>query len=104
MGQVKNTSSSKSPAKHGDSTPSRLAQRRAKASRGRVTWADVDPARLQTMIDRITQTGALVSFSRTSDGGALHLRVLDGNDGAKEYATTAQEADDLIEEFVDLYQ
>lgn len=55
-------------------------------------------------MERLTEAGALVSFSKTSDGGAIHMRVLDGDDIAKEYAATREAFDTLLLEFYELYE
>lgn len=97
------TSSSTSTGSSGDSTSSRLQSRAARNARRKIEWSDCDMELLQRAIATTTATGALISFSKTSDGGALHLRVMDGQDEAKEYASSPEDANALLEEFAQLY-
>lgn len=54
--------------------------------KGNLTWADADPQDLQDAIAAATEDGAAVLFSKTSDGGALHVQVWAGTERPKFYA------------------
>jgi hypothetical protein len=66
----------------GDGTPKRW-----RASRATISWSSGPTESMRDAIARITDNGAAVLFSRTTDGGALVLQVLAGTDKSKEYIT-----------------
>lgn len=103
MNPGKQASRSTRAGNGGPNTSSRLSSRKTTNGQGAVTWGDVDANSLQACIDKATSQGALVSFSKTGDGGALHLRVIDGPDVAKEYAASGEAMDAYLEEFALLY-
>lgn len=104
MARKKTTSLSTSTDEPGDNTPSRLQSRQGTKSRTAISISDCDTELLARTMERLTEAGALVSFSKTSDGGAIHMRVLDGDDIAKEYAATREAFDALLLEFYELYE
>lgn len=74
----------------------RLAARKKQQSRYGITWQDAHDAKLSQAISSVVDTGSLISFSRTSDGGALVLTILDGTDKTPYYVTTGEEVDELL--------
>lgn len=60
-----------------------------------VRWDDLDTNEIGRLVCTVTRVGAAVIFGRTSDGGALSLTVLDGDNRVREYFRTAEEFDAL---------
>jgi hypothetical protein len=75
VGQLNNRGAS-------DGTPKRW-----RTDRKSVSWSSGPPESMRDAIARITDNGAAILFSRTTDGGALVLQVLDGQERSKEYIT-----------------
>jgi hypothetical protein len=75
----------------------------AKKKKGQVTFGDGSPQKIQEMIWRIVDQGGLVSFSKTSDGGALVLYVKDGLDEYKEYAADEDTLDEHLTNLIEAY-
>lgn len=73
---------------------SRLTSRKQRAKKGQAGWDDCDSQLLQEVIARVVEEGALISFSKTLDGGALVLYIKDGSEETKDYPSSA----DAIEE------
>jgi hypothetical protein len=55
-----------------------------------------DALRLATIVEGVTALGDCIMFSRTSDGGALHIRVLSEGTVAKWYPSTQQELEEVL--------
>lgn len=75
MGQLEHRGAS-------DATPKRW-----KSDRKSISWNGGPPESMRDAIARITDSGAAVLFSRTTDGGALVIQVLAGQERSKEYIT-----------------
>ena len=67
-----------------------------------VSYGDSDPAGLQGAIESITLSGDAVLFGRTSDGGALVVRVLSGGKSYVHYPTTSEALNELLTELEEL--
>jgi hypothetical protein len=89
---VKNLpSSSTVKAKSGGKPDSPLTLLRKGKRTEDTSWGSVSPQVLASVIEAVTATGALVSFSMTSDGGAMALLVIDDKDKERWYAHTGEE-------------
>jgi hypothetical protein len=55
-------------------------------------------------IERVIACGAYISFGATTDGGALLIRVLDGDDKLSTYCHTRQEVLEAMEALKKLYK
>lgn len=75
---------------------SRLASRKAKSKKGQTTFQDVSSQLLQEAITFVVDSESLISFSKTSDGGALVIYVKEGNEESKDYATSPDELDEAL--------
>ncbi len=60
----------------------------------------LDPNLLQDAIESVTADGDMISFTRTSDGGALCITITTGGERYKQYASTDAELNDLINSLV----
>lgn len=56
-----------------------------------ISWHDIDSDIIASLITTVTDAGAAIMLSKTSDGGALALTVLDGESKVKEYPRTETE-------------
>jgi len=90
-------------AESGSGGAARLASLRNSTAPDVITWAAVLTERWMAVIDKITQEGGLVSFSRTSDQGALMLYVKLSGDAAKLYAGSEFEASDMLAKVENLF-
>lgn len=62
------------------------------------SFQECHPDQLAGALDFVTSVGDLISFCRTSDGGALCIRIGSGNEVLKLYAVTQVELDDYLTE------
>lgn len=85
MGQLKNAAIEKKAgaAKKGISRYAG-ASRSSQASQP-IGWDEVDPNAIAALVSATTNAGDALIFGRTSDGGALSLTILSGNDKHREY-------------------
>ncbi len=63
-----------------------------------IEWSDVLDTDIIRMIEAVTGVGAAIMFGRTRDGGALVVRVYDGDDRATYYLNSQFEATALANE------
>lgn len=82
---------------------SRLSSLKGKSKKGHTGWDDCSPQLLQEVIARTVRQGALISFSQTTDGGALVLYVKDGIEELKEYPASPDELTELLEGIHETY-
>jgi hypothetical protein len=57
-------------------------------TRTTISWSAAGAESLRSFVSALTEAGCAVMFGRTTDGGALSLLVLAGNDKYREYITT----------------
>lgn len=65
-----------------------------------VSFGLADPETLRNAIDGAVQAGDAIMFSRTADGGALHVRILSNGDVAKWYPVSSMELHDALTDIV----
>lgn len=63
-----------------------------------ISWSSCDARVLQAAVAAVTEDGAALLFSKTSDGGALALQILDGTSKYKHYLADSVALDDLLRE------
>lgn len=78
--------------------PSKWGSMRWKDAGDPISWRSADARALQDAIVAVTEDGAAVLFSKTSDGGALALQILAGTERYKYYLADSIEIDDLLRE------
>lgn len=100
---LKERGSGAASAKDGSKTASKLDRLRKLSGHSEITWEAATPALLAGCVAAVSSQGALVSFSKTSDGGALCVYVKDGTQAERLYAASAEEADAHLEELTKLY-
>lgn len=66
-----------------------------------IYWSDLESQDLRLAIDAVTRMGGAILFGRTSDGGALSICILDGNEKIKEYPHTVAEAAAILTSIVE---
>lgn len=68
-----------------------------------VGWDSVSNQILRDAICAVTGRGAAIMLSRTSDGGALSITVLDGSERIKEYPRDSDECEATLRWLVDMF-
>ena len=84
----------------GKGTQSRYAKQTGVHVGDPIRYAELDAAKLRSFIDAVTLDGCAVVLSRTSDGGALAFTLLDGDYRAKEYCSSARDANELMDDWM----
>lgn len=87
--------SGKAPASQATSRYSGLAASRQQEA---PTFVSVVGDQLGRALDLVTSNGDAILIARTSDGGAVALTLLEGDDRHKLYATSQDELDRIFEE------
>lgn len=62
-----------------------------------VSWSDVTAASIAQFVAAVTDAGSACILGRTSDGGALSITVLSGNERFREWPHTADEATEVLD-------
>lgn len=96
-------SSSTSTELYGSSPASPFLKLKGSRKDKSIGWDDLEPDLLCRAAARVTESGALFSLSKTSDGGALHIYVKSGPEVAEAYFATAQEATDYLLELYEAF-
>jgi len=94
------------PAKKGSRADAVKGLKRSLSSGGPQTFSAASANSLHRFVCGAVRTGALVSFSRTQDGGAVVLTILDAELPAgkyKDYFADDQDIFDIIEQFAGIY-
>ena len=84
---------------HGSAKNRNSKYHSTKRSTTGIRWADVDGPSIKNAIDAVTADGCAVVFSRTSDGGALVLTLLDGPEKVKHYPNSNIEAVAILQDW-----
>jgi hypothetical protein len=71
--------------------------------KGTVEWAEINNQLLRDCLCAVTSAGAAIMFGRTSDGGALSITVLDGEQRVKEYPHSVDDAEATLSWLVSMY-
>lgn len=74
-----------------------------RANRASISWSGGPADSMRAAIGAITDNGAAVLFSRTTDGGALSIQVLAGSERSKEYITEVGDILPCLKWLVDTY-
>lgn len=71
--------------------------------RGSVYWDEIPQEQIGLLVHAITKSGAAIMFGRTSDGGALSLTVLDGDNRIREWPRSAEDFESLYHWLVGMF-
>lgn len=71
-----------------DSTKRRGYDNRPRSS---IAWDEIPQDNIGTLVHTVCSQGAAIMFGRTSDGGALSITILDGEERIREWPHTAEE-------------
>lgn len=81
----------------GTASSSKYASALSKKARGgTIKWSQVNGPLIKDCIGFVTASGDAITFGRTTDGGALSVTILSGNDRLKDYASTVAEAEEML--------
>lgn len=69
---------------------------------GRITWNDCDPQSLLDAVAAATEDGAAVLLSKTSDGGALVVRILTDQGSTPFYPASAAALSEVLAMIVEV--
>ena len=62
-----------------------------------VSYGDADPETLRDVVRLVTDAGDAITFSKTSDGGAMSIGLIEDGLVTKVYATDSVELTDALE-------
>lgn len=99
---TKTTPTSASTVGASSSLAAKLANLRNGSGRLKVTWESAESETLREIISAFVEEGHLVSFSRTSDGGALVFTVIADKVPSHHYAANEDELQLLMETIANL--
>lgn len=88
------------PKTGGYNRNNRDGDKRGRHHRRSIQWGVVGAESLRSFVEQMTNAGCAVMFGRTSDGGALSLLVLAGNDKVREYITDPADAMPVLAELL----
>lgn len=87
-----------------NSRPSEPRKRKPIARpRSDISWSEVDNQILRDAIVSVCDNGAAIILGKTTDGGALSITVLDGNDKIREWPHTVEETENTLRWLVDMF-
>lgn len=61
-----------------------------------IGWSDIGDDIIASLVTTVTNAGAAVMLSKTSDGGALAITVLDGDSKLKEYPRSETDVNNFV--------
>lgn len=96
-------SSSGSAELYGSSPASPFLKMKGSRKDKSIGWDDLEPDLLCRTAARVTESGALFSLSKTSDGGALHIYVKNGPEVVEAYFANVQAATDYLLELYEAF-
>ena len=76
---------------------------RKNKGKGKHEWAYVQADALHALIGRVIKAGDAISFSQTSDGGAVVVTLMVERDREKFYATSSDELNMTLGEIYEFY-
>lgn len=103
MASKKRQSDSGSAELYGSSPDSPFLRLRGARREKTIGWDDLEPDLVLRAAARVTESGALFSLSKTSDGGALHIFVKNGTDVAETYFARVEEATEYLLELYEAF-
>jgi hypothetical protein len=65
--------------------------------RTKVAWGDIEPDTISRLVVRLCDNGYGLVLGKTSDGGALSITVLDGEQRVKDWPTTIDDFNKFVE-------
>lgn len=71
-------------------------------SRGGLTWVEADATLLRSAAAAVTEDGAALLLTKTSDGGALCIQVWTGTDRHKLYPASATELREALQLIIEI--
>lgn len=74
-----------STATKSSSSAASFATLKTSSNDGAITWGDALDSVLSSVIESVVEAGYLISFGRTSDGGALVLSIIEDGKPVKFY-------------------
>ena len=86
--------------------PATNGQRQRKAGprpRAIVSWSEIDNQVLRDAIVSVCDNGAAIILGKTTDGGALSITVLDGNDKIREWPHSIEDTENTLRWLVDMF-
>lgn len=69
-----------------------------------VTWSDIPNQLLRDAIVAVADNGAAIMLGRTSDGGALSITVLDGQDKIREWPHSVDDCETTLRWLIDMFE
>lgn len=73
----------------------------SKSKRQQISWQQLGETSLHSFVYKLSDLGWTVCFSRTSDGSALSLTVMAGNEKIKEYIHPGDDMLNIIQSIME---
>lgn len=102
--RAKDTISTRSSGAHSAASKYKKLQQDAASNRGSLTWADCPADELRDMIVSVTEDGAAILLAKTSDGGALVVRMIADRESVPFYAPDMASLNHLLMEVASLFK
>lgn len=89
----------KTPRRQSDTSPATKGRGIAIKGRARPAfqWGDLEPALIGRLVTTICNAGGAVICGGTSDGGALSVTILDGDERLRDWPSTVEEFTALVD-------
>jgi hypothetical protein len=68
-----------------------------------IDWGDISRDGIGEFVQNVTRNGPAIMLGRTSDGGALSITILDGDDKLREWPHTPEEFEEIADWARDFY-
>lgn len=104
MKSTKTRSSTAGTAVKSSSSGARFAGLKTRRAGLRLTWSDVPPSDLLNVVSQVVEAGCLISFGRTSDGGALVLSILDDGEATRFYMSSEEDVVSIMSDVLEVAQ
>lgn len=78
-------------------------KRIAPRERTTITWGEIDNGLLRNAVCAVADNGAAILLGKTSDGGALSIKVFDGNDKVEEWPHSVADCESTLRWLIEMF-
>lgn len=102
MKNTKTRQTTAGTAANSSSQGARFATLKKQRDSGAITWGDAEDSLLSSVIESVVEAGCLISFGRTSDGGAIVLSIVDDGEPTRFYMSAREELEQTLRDVYEL--